>query len=94
MSAEAVVAIVSTILIAGSLTVLFFLCTEVTPSELPQWSRAKWDWMGQQRRRAFLAISGLGIWLFARSKEAVTWAIDLLRPAVGSYVSTMTGLLK
>ena len=88
MSAEAVVVILSVILIAGSLTVLFFLCTEITPSELPQWSRAKRDWMGQQRRQASLTMSEWGKLLFARSKEALTWAIDLLKPAIGSYVGT------
>ncbi len=94
MSAEAVVVILSVILIAGSLTVLFFLCTEITPSELPQWTRAKWDSMGRQRRKMFVTVPEWGKLLFARSKEAVKWAIDLLKPAVGSYASTITGILK
>ncbi len=94
MSVEAVVLMVSTILIAGSLTVLFFLCTEITPSELPQWSRAKWDWMAQQRRQQALIMSEWGKALPARSKEAVKWAIDLLKPAVGSSIGTITAMLK
>jgi hypothetical protein len=94
MSAEAMVIIMSVILMMGSLTVVFFLYTEITPSELPRWSRAKWDLFGQQRARAFPVMTGWGRMLFVRSREAVNWVVAFLKPALRFYAGNFTTLLK